>query len=341
MSLISTRSNDLRRGHRAGSPEPGHEWAESCRFDSQRWATWESWTESAAGCSNINLMGTINLTASVFLKPPPPPSLLHDTWNTNRSSWCESLFWLTITKLIPQFTETFNIIRYSSYHGSWCQNKDRGYFCLFYKDAQTPAGAGGVLLNRPQTKQRGFKSLVYDGTQGDNPDTQDTQTIWIRNICKAGLCSESLIFPKQEQRGTKSSEDWRRATASLWICGWDSKQTHHQTTADLSPDLCPTEPYQLWGLTDGAVPWRHHLQHILHFDDTLSNRAAPERTRHTRPHLQSESEVWFSSSSERALQPVLQTWRMFSCWSLQSAVSGRPSRWDPGGNTSVLTLSSC
>lgn len=120
------------------------------------------------------------------------------------------------------------IIQYSSHRGWWCQNEDRGHFYLFYNDAQTPAGAGGVLLNRPQTKQRGFKSLVYGRTQGDNPDTQqDTQTIWIRNICKAGLCNGSLLFPKQEQRGTKSSEDWRRATASLCSV----IQTHDRTAA--------------------------------------------------------------------------------------------------------------
>lgn len=119
----------------------------------------------------------------------------------------------------------------------------------------------------------------------------------------------------------------------FWSCSWHSKQTHHQTTADLShtvittilhaisPDLCPTEPYQLWASTDDLITFN-----IFYISMILCWIVQLQREPDIKGHICKVSQRFgFSSSSKRALQSDLQTERMFSCWSFKSADSGRPS----------------
>lgn len=133
----------------------------------------------------------------------------------------------------------------------------------------------------------------------------------------ASLCS---VIQTHDRTAAWSHEDrggsFSPQTSSwFWSCGWDSKQTHHQTTADLShteittilhaisPDLCPTEPYQLWGLTDDVISFN-----IFYISMKLCWIVQLQRERDKKGHICKVSQRFgFSSSSKRALQSDLQT----------------------------------
>lgn len=92
--------------------------------------------------------------------------------------------------------------------------------------AQSSPNKASRVLN-PASSTLSARIRTGDRTRRGNLNTQqDTQTIWIRNISKAGLCNESLLFPKQEQRGTKSSEEkhW-----NLFELAWSVIQKHEST----------------------------------------------------------------------------------------------------------------
>lgn len=84
----------------------------------------------------------------------------------------------------------------------------------------------------------------------------------------------------------------------LWLRFKTNPSSDHSWSESHCDNNDPT-CHQSWSLSHWTVSavrfdrWCHQFQHILHFDETLLDRAAPETTGQKRPHLQSESEVWF------------------------------------------------